>query len=136
MKNDPLLHHVIDNLCAMTAYFRKRYFSIAARYYRGEENWLFMASPGRPETAPIDFDGQQMFLNATRIYIPAEQPEKCLQFLRDGKMVFEPEPGDLIRYKIGPITVKRKIVERGNEPCWDFLFGNREIWVNVEEYRE
>ena len=119
----------------MAADMRLRYFALDALYFRSDDWWNIIVSPSRPETPGLDFDGQQMFLDATEIIIPVTQPVECLQLIQGGQVVFTPQVGDLIHFRIGSITSEYKVVERGDRPCWCFLFGNREIQVFVEKLR-
>ena len=125
----------IEQCSALAAEMRIRHFVVDSIYVRGDDQWKIIAGPSRPETPPLDFDGQAMYLDATEVIIPVGQPEDCLQFVQDGSVVFEPRVGDRIRFAIGGVATECKIVERGDRPCWFFLFGNKEIQVFVEKYR-
>ncbi len=127
--------NAIEQCAALAAEVRKRYFLVDALYLRNGEQWKIIVSPSRPETPGLDFDEQQMFLDAAEIIIPVTQPAGCLQFVQDGNVVFEPKIGDRVRFSVGGLSMEYEIVERGDRPCWFFLFGNREIRVYVEKVR-
>jgi len=135
-KTDNGLCRVIDTVSNALAYTRMRHFSVSARYRRGGTSWPILVSPGRPETPPLEFDRQRMFIDATSLYVVLRQPPGCLQFLDErGKQIFIPQPGDRVTWKIGGMHVRMRVAERGNDPCWRILFGNREIQIFVEKER-
>ncbi len=135
-KNDNGLYRVIDTVSNTLSYVRMRHFSVAAKYRRGEESWPILVSPGKPETPPLEFDRQRMFLDATSLYVVLRQPPGCLQFLNEkGEQIFIPQPGDLVAWKVGGTRVRMRVAEHGSDPCWRILFGNREIEIFAEKER-
>lgn len=127
--------NMIEHCAKLAGEMRLQHFAIDGEYRRGDKTWTVRLSPAKPETPGLDFDGQSMFLDAVEIILPVTQPPDCLQFVQEGRMVFTPRIGDLLRFTVGGLNTEYEIVERGDRPCWFFLFGNREIQVFAEKLR-
>ncbi len=127
--------NMLEQCTALASEIRLQHFCVQGTYCRGEELWKILCCPGKPERPPLTFDGQPMYLDAADVIIPVTQPEGNLQFVAEGEVVFEPQIGDRIRFALGSMVTEYIVVERNN-PCWHFLFGNREIQVSVEKLRK
>ncbi len=126
----------IDKISDFATKMRMRHFGVEAVYRRDEQEWKVILCPCSPQTPGLDFDGHAMFVDGVDVVIPVAQPDGNLQFVKAGEIVFVPHVGDKISFTVGGLNMEYELVERGDRPCWFFLFGNREIQVFAEKLRK